>query len=284
LPSASYRVADAGYFEAMRIPLLRGRTFDERDIATSPRVALINRTLAERYFPGADPVGTSVRFGGDSENAPMIEIVGIVGDVRAGGLAEPAFPEMFLPRGQNPDPWFRFVTIVARGGDPGATGRAIVSAVAGIDPTLPVFDVRALADVVSNDLRSERLNFLLTALFAGGALILSVIGVYAVIAQLTRQRMHEMAVRLALGAAPGGVLGLVVRRGIALALLGVVAGLLIAAIIAGPASSLLFGVTAWDAPTYAVVAALMTIVCAAASAVPAFRAARADPVSALAHD
>jgi putative ABC transport system permease protein len=284
LPSASYRVADAGYFAAMRIPLLRGRTFHEGDDATSPRVALINRSLADAYFPGADPVGTRIRFGGDADGAPLVEIVGIVGDVRAGGLAEPEFPEIFLSREQNPEPWFTFVTIVARSADPGATGRAIAAAVADIDPTLPVFDVRALADVVADDLRGQRLNFLLTALFAGGALILSVIGVYAVITQLTRQRTHEMAVRLALGADPGGVLGLVVRRGIALAAAGVVAGLLMAALIAGPASSLFFGVTAWDAPTYAAVAVLMMVVCAAASAVPAFRAARTDPVSALVHD
>jgi putative ABC transport system permease protein len=250
----------------------------------APRVALINRTLAERYFPGIDPVGTHIRLGGDAESAPPVEIVGIVGDVRAGGLAEPAFAEIFLPRGQNPEAWFTFATIVARTTDTGATGRAIAAAVGQIDPTLPVFDVRALAEVVANDLRSQRLNFLLTALFAGGALILSVIGVYAVITQLTRQRTHEMAVRLALGADPRGVLGLIVRRGIALAALGVVSGLLLAAAIAGPASSLLFGITAWDAPTYAAVALLMTIVCAAASAVPAFRVARTDPVSALVHD
>lgn len=283
LPGASYRVADAAYFETMRIPLLSGRAFATSDGAGSVPVALVNQSLADRYF-GGDPVGRRIRFGGDSEEAPVLEIIGVVGDVRQASVAEPVLPEVYLPYGQNPDPWFPFATLVIRSDDPVAMARTIVEQVAAVDASLPVFDVRPLDQVLSDALRAQRLNSLLTALFAAAALLLSVVGVYAVIAQLTRQKTHEVAVRLALGADPGSVLGMIVRRGVQLAIAGSAAGVLASTVMARPVSSLFFGVTALDAPTLVGVAFLMTLVCAGASAVPALRAARTSPVAALKQD
>ncbi|HEX2452616.1 MAG TPA: ABC transporter permease, partial [Vicinamibacterales bacterium] len=282
MPTASMRIVSPEYFETMKIPIRDGRPFDRRDTATSPEVVLINERAAQRFFSGQNPVGQQIRVSAelarDARNGPKT-IVGVVGNVKYGGLDEDTPAEIYLPYEQHPVDAF---TIAVR-----TSADRIVSIptlrhdVAGLDPLLPLANIKSLAALVDASLAGRRFTMLVLLAFAAIAVALSVIGVYGVLAYLVGQRRREIGLRLAVGASPADVVWLFVREGAALTLVGLGAGLAGALAAGRWISALLFGVTPTDPVT------LVTVVCALAGAavcaiyVPARRAAGVDPSDAL---
>jgi putative ABC transport system permease protein len=286
-----YRSATPGYFGAMGIRLLSGRGFSGSDGEAAPRVALINETMARRLWPGEDPIGRrvaliveSLRFRPDGPPtrdvaAGLREIVGIVGDVRHGGLDVEAVPEMYVPFAQRPA---REMTLVARtDADPGAIiaqGRRIVS---GLDPEQPIANGGPIADLVSASIARPRFNAVLLALFTALALLLAGVGVYGVIAYTVARRIPEIGIRIALGGTGRDIAALVIGQGLRLAVIGLAAGLIAALALSRLLSGLLFGVTPRDPLVFAGAGGVLAAVALLASVVPAWRATRVDPIAAL---
>ena len=281
-PSAGFRVVSPGYFAALRIPLRAGRLFDERDDSAGAEVVLINEEAARRYWPDRSPIGQQIKVAVrlvTGVGTGLKTIVGVVGDVKYGGLDVTAPPEIYLPYAQQP---VDTLTIAVRtAGDPLDAAPAARAELAALDPELPTSDVRTMAALVVRSIAERRFTMLLLASFAAIAVLLAAIGVYGVLAYLVAQRTQEIGVRLALGATPRTVVRLFVRDGAMLAGTGLAAGLG-AALAAGRAlASLVFGVSTTDPATFAGVAAAMAITALAAIYVPARRAARVDPMEAL---
>jgi predicted permease len=273
------RRATPGYFTAIGIPILDGRTFDDGDRADTTPVAVIDRTFADRYFPGQNPIGRKVR---STNDRTFREIIGVVGAVSQTSLVEPAEPHLYVAQSQNPVPAMTFV--IRTGLSPAALAPAIRAAARRIDPEQPVFNIRTLQDLVSGSVGSERFNALLLALFAQVALALSLVGVYGLIAGWIAASTREIGVRLALGAGIGSIYRLVLGRGLRLACAGVVLGLLLALAAARFLGAMLFGVSAWDPGVFAGAAALVLIASVVAAWIPARRALAIDPAAALRAD
>jgi putative ABC transport system permease protein len=281
-PSLGMRVATPNYFDALRIPLRRGRTFDTHDTDTSPEVAIINEEAAKRYWPGQDPLGRQLHLGARltrGVRSGMKTIVGVVGDVKYGGLDTTAQPEIFLPFTQHPVD--SFTIVVRTQSDPLAFVPAARAELSGIDRELPISAVRSMDEVVGVSIAQRRFLMMLLGAFAATAVALAVIGVYGVLAYLVSQRTQEIGVRLALGAAPGDVVRLFVREGLALGVVGLAAGAAGALGIGRALTTLLFGVTPTDPTTFAVVALALASAALGASYLPARRASRVDPMAAL---
>ncbi len=282
-PSVGMRVATPGYFSAMKIPLRRGRFFDDHDNDTSPEVVVINEEAARRYWPGRDPIGQQLHLGARlsfrSVRSGMKTIVGVVGDVKYGGLDLTAPPEVFLPYAQHPVETF---TVVARtGGDPLAFVPDARVELAAIDRELPIAAIRPMTDVVGRSIAERKFMMTLLGAFASVAVLLAAIGVYGVLAYVVSQRTQEIGVRLAIGASPSDVVTLFLREGVALAGIGLIVGV-IGALAAGQAlTTLLFGVRGTDPPTFAAVAIALALAAFCASYIPARRAAKVDPMEAL---
>jgi putative ABC transport system permease protein len=240
-------------------------------------VALLNETAARRFWPGVDPVGQRVRLGGDS--TPWLTVVGVVGDVRHDGPAEDVRPEAYVPALQRT---FFFMSFVVRAeGEPLALVPAVRSAMASLDPDLPLSQVVPMAQVLATATARPRFLSLLVALFAGLSLLLAGVGLSGVIAYMARQRTQEIGIRMALGARPADVLRLVLGRGMVLALTGVALGLVGAWAATRVMRSLLFGVSATDPLTFVALALLVTAVALLATWLPARRATRVDPLVAM---
>ncbi len=276
------------YFETMGILVKRGRPFGGQDHAGAPRVMIINETLARQAWPGEDPVGKRIACcEGTPEGGPVWkEVVGVVGDVRSAGLGADVDPEFYLPVTQAPErswDWIqRSMNVVARTeGDPAAVARNIRQAVWEIDPSLPVYDLQTLKQVMRSSTAGTRFNMLLLLMLGAAGLVLAAVGVYGIIAYSVSQRTHELGIRMALGAEPGRVSAMVVRQGAVLAATGLVLGVPASLVASRVLASLLSGVTPTDPLTYAAVALLLATVALLASYVPARRAARVDPVIAL---
>jgi putative ABC transport system permease protein len=271
---AHWRVVTPDYFRAMGVPLLEGRMPVEQDAAqNAPPVALINRTAADRYWPGQSPVGKRLRIGG---TAVWREIIGVTGDINHGGLEKNANPELYLP-GFNSS-----MTIVARvNADPASLAGAFRAQVRELDRELPVTDVRTMEEVVARSVASPRFYTLLFGVFAAVALLLAAAGVYGVMTYSVAQRAHEIGVRMALGAEARDALRLVIGRSIKQALLGVTLGLLASLALTRLMKELLFGVSPYDPLTLAGIASLLTAMALLAAFVPARRATKVDPVVAL---
>ncbi len=286
-----YRSATPGYAGAIGMRLVRGRGFTASDNETAARVALINETMARRLWPGEDPIGRrvaltveSLRYRPDGPPtrdwaAGMREIVGIVGDVRHGGLDAEAFPEMYVPFAQRPA---RDMTLVVRtAADPGAViaqGRRIVS---DLDPEQPISNEGTLADLVSASIARPRFNAVLLAAFTALALLLAGVGVYGVIAYSVARRIPEIGIRIALGGTGRDIAALVIGQGLWLSLIGLATGLIAAVALSRLLSGLLFGVTSRDPVVFAGAAVVLVAVALVASVVPAWRATRIDPIAAL---
>jgi len=280
-PAADFWRATPGFFEAMRMPLLRGRTIDDGDRPDGLLVAIVSRSMVDEHFAGVDPIGRRIKIGGVQDpDSPWWTIVGVVETVRTRGLAGTPRPEIFIPYAQRPG---RLLNIVLHtdGGDSAAYATALREAVWAVDPEMPVSQVSTLEEVFASSIASERFVSVLLALFAGLALVLGAVGIYGVMAFMVAQRTREIGIRMALGARPRDVLGSVMLRGAALTGLGIVFGLA-GALAAGRAiSSLLFGVDPADAATLGGVAALLGLSALFATFWPARRATRVDPMITL---
>jgi predicted permease len=279
-----WQVASDGALEALGERLVRGRLFTAADAADGQPVALVNETLARTYWPGEDALGKRLRHGSDPKR-PWVTVVGIVGDVRHNGLRAPIKEKFYRPHTQFhlSNGWSpRSMTLVVRGpGDPRTLLAPVRDLVRELDPALPLAAVRPLTEVVGDALATARLAGTLVSLFAGLALVLAAVGLFGVLAWVVSRRMREIGVRLALGAPPGTVRGMVLRQGLRLTGFGLVAGGLLAAASARLLEGLLVGVQAHDPLTAGAALLLLLATAFLAADLPARRAARVDPAKAL---
>ncbi|MFZ1220632.1 MAG: ABC transporter permease [Chthoniobacterales bacterium] len=280
--SVNWRLVTADYFRTMSIPLLKGRAFTEADNENSERVALINETLARKYWPGEDPLGKRINTGFEGKGV-WVTIVGIVGDVRQQSLREPTVPEMYRPFFQHKE--LPPLTIMIRTATSAAgVAPSIRSAVWSIDKNVPITDLQSMTAVVAQSISQSRSTMLMLTAFAAIGLVLGLIGVYGVISYSVAQRTHEIGVRMALGAKSSDVLKLVLGQGLRLTVIGAALGLLGAFGLTRLMASLLFGVSASDPITFAVVTVSLTLVASLASYLPARRAAKLSPMLALRYE
>ncbi len=282
-PMTDFRGASPDYFQTMGIDLVAGRTFTPDDKAGAPPVAVINQTLARRFFGKENPIGKRI---GLSRPTDWREIVGVVRDVRNYGLAEEVRPEVYLPYLQNSPDYLAgsaswMVMVVRTESDPLGYLAAIKGALHKIDPDQPVASIRPMTAYVAQSVAERRFNMLLLAVFAGLALVLATVGIYGVISYSVAQRQREVGIRMALGAPTANVLGLIVRQGMRPVLVGLLAGILAAAAMTRFMRSLLFQVSAIDPLVFGAVALVLALVAVIACFFPARRAARLDPLIAL---
>jgi putative ABC transport system permease protein len=277
-PTGNFRVVSPDYFQTLQIPILRGRGFTSADRSDAPAVIVINQSLAQRYFPDQDPLGQSLVVQSGDAACPC-EIVGVVGDVKQGGLADETTPGYYLPQLQS---IWRTQSLVARTSLPASTAiRALRAAVRQVDPGLAVYQVQTLEERLADAVATPRFNSVMLALFAAVALILAVVGIYGVESYNVSQRVRELGVRAALGA-DGTMIGrLVVGHALATGGAGVAIGLATAVWATRLLETMLFAVRPLDAGTFAGVAILLVGVTAPAAYIPARRAARVDPMTAL---
>ena len=280
-PRAEYRAVTAGYFETMRIPLKKGRTFHDADRRGAPPVAVVNETLASQVFPGQEPIGQRLRIGiGTDESDPRtFEVVGVVGDVRQFGRQVLAPPEIYVPHPQQSWPW---MSLVVRGSvDPVSLAGALRREVTALDPEQAVYDVRSLPELLSDALAARRFVMALLGGFALLGLLLAAVGVYGVLAESVERRRGEIGVRLAVGADPGDVLRMMLGEAARLTAAGVTVGLMAALALTRVMKGLVFGISATDPATFVTVAGVLATVALLASYLPARRAARFDPAAVL---
>ena len=285
--STNYYAVTPGYFTAMGIPLLSGRFFEERDAAGGPPVAIINESMAKKYFPGENPIGQRIHVTNGPET--FREIIGVVADVKHYSVDRETPLQTYEPFAQKP---LDFMTLVVRlappvPGDPTSAASsaslpaAIRSAIYSIDPDQPVASVRPLSDLLAASMARQRFAMSLFSVFSGVSLLLSAIGIYGVMAYSVTQRTAEIGIRMALGAQRSHVLHLVFAQGGRLIAIGVLVGLAGAFALTRFISSMLFDVSAHDPLTFASIVALLSAVATAACLIPALRATRVDPMTAL---
>jgi len=277
-PDASIREVDPGYFAAMDIPLRRGRLLALTDRAGAPPVAVISEAMARRLWPGEDPVGQHIKVDWTHPDAE-VEVVGIVGDVLHDGLDAEAQPTLYYPFAQEPQ---GFAYLALRSAvDPAALTTMLRSAVSDIDREVPVRGLTPMTERISGTMSDRRYPMMLISLFALLALVIAAVGLYGLLAYAVGRRTQEFGVRMALGAAPGDVLRLVLRSGLGLTLAGIIVGWLGGWGAGRALGSLLYDVHPTDPVTFAAVGGLFLIVALAATLIPARRAARVDPMVAL---
>jgi putative ABC transport system permease protein len=282
LPNSAFIPVSANYFEAMGIRLLKGRGFSSADTVDSSHVTIINETLARLIWPGEDPIGKRLKQGFPEDPNPWREVIGVVANVKLYGAEFGAPRQVYLPLAQASQ---SSVSLIARTtGDPLQAAAAVERTVRAVEKDAPVFAIRSMDQLLGNSLAQRRLTLTLLSSFAALALLLAAVGVYAVISYSVRQRIHELGIRMALGAQRHDVLKLVIAQGLKLTLLGVGIGLLAAFALTRWMETLLFSVRPADPLTYTVIAALLTLVSLVACWIPARRAAKVDPLVALRHD
>jgi predicted permease len=285
-PEVDVRMISPGYMQSMRTPVLRGRDFNDQDVADRPATVVISRSMAERFWPGEDPIGKRLTLTFSPQR--IREVVGVVGDVKLDSLnqARPS-TTLYVPLGQlskSPDfDWRSFpMSLVVRSTTaPGSMVSAVTNVIHDVDPNVPVRDVFTMDDLVANSLSQPRLNMFLLGVFSALAMLLAAIGIYSVLSYSVRQRVPEIGIRLALGARINDVLRLVVVEGMKPTLLGVLIGLAGALALSRVVASLVFHVKPTDPLTFAGVAGLLGLVALLACLIPAYRASRVNPVVAL---
>jgi putative ABC transport system permease protein len=276
---SSFSAITGDYFRALQIPLLAGRTFEVRDNADSPRVAVVNESLAKRYFgSSAGAIGKRLNIWRD-EKFPR-EIVGVVGDTKPGLLEAASGFQIYIPHAQEAS-WNFMGLVVRTAGDPAAFANTLRHEVQAIDKDQPVYNVRPFDDVVMNALGTRRVSMQLFTVFAIAALLLAAVGIYGVMAYSVTQRTQEIGIRMALGAQKNDVLAMILRQGMMLAFIGIGVGLAGAFGLTRLIANLLFGVTASDPVTFAVTSLFLILVSLLACYLPARRAAKLDPAIAL---
>jgi predicted permease len=277
-PVADLQLTTPGYFETMKIPVLAGRTFTAGDTPTSPDVAVASRAFVRRFFPGTDPIGHRINVGNDKK-PEMIQIVGVVGDVKENGLDSEIRPEIYLAHKQSPFPiaGFALRTTV----DPDSVMTAARQAVWNVDKDQPVARVLSMEDAAAESLAIRKVTTWVMTLFAGVSLLLACVGIYGVIAFSVVQRTHEFGIRLALGATPRQLLALVLSQSAVLGAIGIAIGLVAAFALSKLANALVFGVSTRDPITFALAPVLLGAIAMLAAFIPALRASRLDPTIAL---
>jgi putative ABC transport system permease protein len=283
-PSLETRSVLGDYFRTMQIPLRLGRDFAPQDFADkAPLVGIANDAMVKQYFANEDPLGKRIRWARDPE-VHWITIVGVAGDVKHFGLDLPEQPALYSPYTQI-NPWKRWMTVVARTqSSPEAMAQAVKQEIWKVDSQLPITDVKTMNEVSAASFAARRFNMLLLAIFAGLALVLGAVGIYGVMSYAVTQRTQEIGIRMALGARATDVLTLIIKNGLALTLLGVGIGVAGAFALTRLLTTLLFGVTPTDKPTFVAVSLVLIVVALLACYLPARRATKVDPLEALRYE
>ncbi len=275
-PQADYTMVSRDYFRAMSIPLMRGRVFTGEETKESPGIAIISQRMAERYWPGEDPIGKRLTL--SFEKSPR-EIVGIVGDVKQTSLNAETMPGVYMPFQQFPYPGMTLV--IRTQSDMASITSAVRRELQAMDGNVPISEVRSMEQVISASVSQRRFSMMMLGLFALVALLLSAVGIYGVIAYSVSERSHEIGIRIALGARSRDILRMVLGQGMILTLIGVALGLAGALALTRLMSSLIYGVSATDPLTFAGVSLALGVVALLACYIPARRATRVDPMEAL---
>ncbi len=277
--NADARIVSGHYFQSMEIPLRRGRFFNESDDGKGQQVIIIDERLAREFWPNEDPIGKRIHLVDMKSSEPWLSIVGVVGRVKHESLDSDPRIAFYVPQSQYAT---RGMTVVLRSrSDPSSLTAAAKGELRALDPDLPMFSVRTMAQRIDDSLARRRFSMLMLGVFAALALALAAIGIYGVMSYLVTQGTREIGIRIALGATPQHILALVVRQGMTLALSGVAIGLAGAFLLTRLMRSLLFGVNATDPLTFAAISALLTLVALLASYIPAQRASQVDPMISL---
>jgi predicted permease len=281
LPNAYYNVVTPGFFDAFSIPLVAGRSFDARDGAGAPRVAIVSRAFAEREWRGENPVGKRVRL--DAADTTWTTVVGVVGGfLQDRRVQETLRPQLFVPFAQTQR---RTLSLAVRGTtDPASLAPLVRAEIRRIDRDLPIAELKTMPRVIDERMFEPRVYGLMFSIFAVSALVLAVIGIYGVMAYSVAQRTHEFGVRIALGARPQDVLLLVLRAGVRLVIIGLAIGVPVAFAMGRGLGGLLYGVKPGDPLTFIGVPLLLGGVALLASMVPARRATKVEPIIALRHE
>jgi predicted permease len=275
------RIIAGGYLEAMQIPIVEGRQFTPQDVRAQPRVVLVDQRMAEQIWPGQSAIGKRLRTGGLDANpdAPWLTVVGVVGRIKQDTLDADSRMALYLAHAQTPTRSMNFVVRSAE--EPRALTAAVRRTVAAFDPDLPMYRVQMMSDRVDSSLAERRFSMCLLTLFAATALALAAIGSYGVMACVVSQGTRELGIRIALGATPPGILALVVRQGLILTIAGASIGLAASLVLTRSMRGMLFEVSRSDPMTYLGITSLLVLVSLTASAVPARRASRTDPMKSL---
>src|SRR6185295_11397617 len=271
----------AAFFQALDMPILQGRNFDERDRAGSPPVAIVNSAFVTAYLPGTTPIGRTFKFEvGPGQPDPTYEIVGVVKTTKYSDLREEAGPIMYFPDTQETDP-SPFLTVLLRAnGDPDQLRPAVMKTVAAVHPAIAM-TLESLHGQIQSTLLRERLTASLSAGFAVLAVLLAAAGLYGLMSYAAARRRNEIGIRVALGATRAGIVGMIVREAAVLVAIGLTAGIVLSVFAAKTAAALLYGVQPTDAMPLALGAVVLALIAALASIVPAQRAAKLNPTSAL---
>jgi putative ABC transport system permease protein len=279
-PVGAMIVSSDSYFETLGIPLLSGRVFDRREQSESEPVVIISRTLAERYYPKGSAVGRRFRTGGpERPDNKWMRIIGVVGDVRYDGLAVAPEPAYYLPFRQHP--WGGQFIVVRTTGDPAAAAQSVRQAVWSIDRDLPLALLRTMDELITRASGESRFRTFVLATFGVLGLVLALVGVYGVMAYTVSQRLHELGIRAALGACRADLLWLVLKDAGAITTAGIAIGLIGAVFATRLTETLLFGISPRDPATFTLVTGLLMIAAFIASWLPARRAARVEPITAM---
>jgi putative ABC transport system permease protein len=283
---ANYRAVSPDYFAALKIPLKQGRLFQASDRENEPMVVIINSTLARIFFPDRSPLGQHLQIGGlPNDVNPWMEIVGVVGDVKQ-ALASEAATELYIPYRQSDKirPVLSMSLIVHTGSDPLALANTVRRVVHDVDPNQPVVKIRTMDENIADSLSQPRFRTILLTIFAGIALILAAIGIFSVMAYSVAQRTREIGVRIAMGASRRQIFRLILEYSIRLTVIGLVIGMIATLVLTRYVSSFLFHVASYDPITLIGMSLVIMLIAMSASYLPAYRATRVNPITALRQD